>query len=75
MRIREPSGEESMRSTGRLLGGIMLAAAVGGFGLMTVRRMRASRERLATLRRRADAAARREAEAADAGADELLAAW
>ena len=64
-----------MRSTGRMLGGIMLAAAVGGFGLITVRRMRASRERLETLRRRADAAARRDAEAAEAGADELLAAW
>lgn len=64
-----------MRSTGRLLGAIMLAAAAGGFGLMTLRRMRASRERLDTLRRRADAAARRDAEAAEAGADELLAAW
>ena len=50
-----------MRHTGRLLGGIMLAAAVGGFGLVTVRRMRASRERLETLRRRAETAARRDA--------------
>lgn len=64
-----------MRHTGKLLGGIMLAAAAGGFGYVTVRRMRASRERLETLRRRADAAARRDAEAMEAGADELLASW
>lgn len=64
-----------MRHTGKLLGGIMLAAAAGGFGLATVRRMRANRERLETLRRRADAAARRDAEAMEAGADELLASW
>ena len=64
-----------MRSTGRLFSGILLAAALGGFGVATARRMRSNRERLDTLRRRADAAARRDAEAADAGADELLAAW
>ena len=64
-----------MRSTGRLVGGIMLAAALGGFGVAALRRMRANRSRLETLQRRADLAARRDAEAADAGADELLAAW
>jgi hypothetical protein len=64
-----------MRQTGKLLGGIMLAAAAGGLGLVTIRRMRTNRERLETLRRRADAAARRDAEAMEAGADELLASW
>ncbi|HJP57557.1 MAG TPA: hypothetical protein VJ847_11095 [Gemmatimonadales bacterium] len=64
-----------MTKTGRLVGGIVLAAAVGGISVAAMRRMRASRERLATLRRRADAAARRDREAEEAGADELLAAW
>jgi len=64
-----------MGRTGRLVGGIMLAAAVGGAGVVALRRVRASRARLETLRRRADAAARRDAEAEEAGADELLAAW
>jgi predicted LPLAT superfamily acyltransferase len=64
-----------MTKTGRLVGGIVLAAAVGGISVAALRRMRASRERLATLRRRADAAARRDREAEEAGADELLAAW
>ena len=53
----------------------MLAAALGGCGVAALRRMRANRSRLETLQRRADLAARRDAEAADAGADELLAAW
>jgi hypothetical protein len=64
-----------MTKTGRLVGGIVLAAAVGGISVAAMRRMRASRERLAALRRRADAAARRDREAEEAGADELLAAW
>ncbi len=64
-----------MTKTGRLFGGIMLAAAVGGISVAAMRRVRANSERLATLRRRADAAARRDREAAEADADELLAAW
>jgi hypothetical protein len=67
--------EDDMRSTGRLFGGIVLAAALGGVGVAAMRRVRANRSRLETLRRRADAAAQRDAEAAEAGADELLAAW